>query len=158
MNNDNENVQLDEMDQQLIQELEKNGRHDYYDLAKRLDTSPATISRRIASLLRKNIIKIMAVPNPSRFGFRTSAYIRVHTEKNKVNDICSALSVYPEVHTIMTLMDNVNIIIAIHFPDPEMLYDFIVKRIAYLNGVLSVEIIMRADVKKVLYVAPTLLL
>lgn len=148
----NEIAQLDEIDQRLIQELEKNGRADYSDLAKKLGTSSATVSRRISFLLRKNIIKIMAIPNPSRLGFNTSAYITLHADSTKVNDICSELSHYREVHTIMTLINNVDIIVGVHFPTSEVLYDFILEKIAYLEGVLDIETIIRAEVNKTLYV------
>jgi Lrp/AsnC family transcriptional regulator for asnA, asnC and gidA len=149
---DNEFEQPDEIDQRLIQELEKDGRSDYSDLAKKLGISSATVSRRVSSLLEKTIIKIVAIPNPARFGFHTATFITLRADSDKVDDICAELHHYPEVHTIMTLINNYDIILGVHFSTSEIMHDFIVEKIAYMDGVLDIETIMRAGVKKALYV------
>lgn len=145
-------VQLDEINQRLIEELEKNGRSGYADLAKKLGISSATVSRRVSFLTRENIIKIMAMPNPSKLGLPANAFMTLHTDRSKVDDICTELSSYPQVHTIMTLIDSFNIIVGVHFPTPEMLYDFILEKIACIDGVLDTETLIRAELKKTNYV------
>lgn len=94
----------------------------------------------------------MALPNPSKFGFHTNAFITLHADRSKVNDICAELSSYPEVHTVMTLINSFDIIIGIHFPTPEQLYDFILKKIAYIDGVLNIETLIRAELQKSIYI------
>lgn len=150
--NNNVAVQLDEINQRLIEELERNGRLGYFDLAEKLGVSAATISRRVSFLTRENYIKIMAIPNMSKLGFPVNAFMTVHADRSKVNDICAELYSYPEVHTIMTLIDNYNIIVGAHFPTPEMLYDFILNKIAYVDGVLNIETVIRAELRKTNYV------
>jgi Lrp/AsnC family transcriptional regulator for asnA, asnC and gidA len=148
----NATVQLDEINQRLIEELEKNGRLGYADLAEKLGVSAATISRRVSFLTRENIIKIMAIPNMSKLGFPANAFMNVHAERSKVNDICAELYSYPEVHTVMTLIDSFNIIVGAHFPAPEIMYDFILEKIAYIDGVLNIETLVRAELRKTNYV------
>ncbi|MFH1646321.1 MAG: Lrp/AsnC family transcriptional regulator, partial [Chloroflexota bacterium] len=148
----NEPAQLDDIDQKVIEELGKDGRLAYADLSKKLGISSATVSRRVAFLLRENIIKIMAIPNPSKLGYPANSFITLRTDRSKVNDICAELSMYREVHLVMTLMNSFDIIVGIHFPTPEVLYDFILKKIAFMDGVLDIETIMRAEIKKSTYV------
>ena len=150
--NNNAPVQLDEINRRLIEELEKNGRLGYVDLAKKLGIGSATVSRRMSFLTRENIIKIMAIPSYSKLGFPANAFMTVHAERSKVDDICAELYSCPEVHTIMTLVDSFNIIVGAHFPTPEMLYDFILEKIAYIDGVLNIETLIRAELRKTNYV------
>ena len=145
-------VQFDEIDRRLIEELGKNGRLGYVDLAKKLGISPATVSRRVSFLLRENIIKIMAVLNPSKLGLPAHAFITLHVERSNINDICDELASFTEVHTIMTLINSHDIIIGVHFPTPEMLYNFILEKIAYMDGVLNIETLIRAELKKSNYI------
>jgi len=145
-------AEIDEINRRLIEELGKNGRLSYVNLATKLGISLATVSRRVSFLLRENIIKIMAIPNPSKLGFPANAFMTLHADRSKVNDICAELSNYPEVHTIMTLINGFDIIVGIHFPTPEMLYDFVLEKIAHLEGVLDNETLIRAELKKSIYI------
>ncbi|MFC1910241.1 Lrp/AsnC family transcriptional regulator [Chloroflexota bacterium] len=149
---DDENVQIDEIDRRIVEELEKNGKVAYHELARNLKISSATVSRRIASLLRNKAIKIVALPNPANLGFNINSVITLSADASKVNDICSELAGYPEVHTIMTLINNFEIILGVHFPTSKMLHDFVLEKIAHIDGVLNVETLIRAELKKSYYI------
>jgi DNA-binding Lrp family transcriptional regulator len=139
---------IDEVDQTIIEGLEKNGRYNYAELSRELGISLATVSRRVARLKEENVIKISAIRNPSMLGYLANAYIVLRADLNKVNTICDKLKVYPQVHLLMTLMSGFEILAGIHLQNPEMLYKFIVEKIAKIDGVSNIETFICAEIKK----------
>jgi DNA-binding Lrp family transcriptional regulator len=139
---------IDEIDKTLIEELERNGRSNYAELAKKLGISPATVSRRVARLKEENVMKISVIRNPAKLGYLANAYVVLRADLNKINAICARLAVHPEVHMIMTLMSGFEIMAGIHLQDPERLYRFIVEEIARIDGVLNIETFVCAEIRK----------
>ncbi len=148
---DSKPLGIDDIDYKLMDELGENGSMKFEYLAKKLNVSTATVSRRISSLLDKKIIKIVAVPNPSKLGSHITSFIHLRIEKDKLKDVCKELSKYPEVHTIMTSISHFDIFIRVGFPTSELMHEFISERIAYIDGVLNTNTYIRAEIKKILY-------
>jgi DNA-binding Lrp family transcriptional regulator len=140
--------QIDEVDLTIIKTLNENGRLSYAELAHRLKISLTTVSRRVARLKKEEIIKITAIRNPSKWGYLANAYSVLHADLNKVNTICANLSAYPEIHLIMTLMSGFEILFGMHFPNPELMYEFIVNKIAQIDGVFNIETFVCAETRK----------
>jgi Lrp/AsnC family transcriptional regulator, regulator for asnA, asnC and gidA len=136
---------IDEIDQKLIQELIKDGRPSYADLAKKLKISTSTISRRIAYLVKEDVIKIMAIPNPSKLGYLANAFVVVKAELSKVDMICKRLTKFPEVHLVMRLMNGFDIVFGVHASSSDNLYDFLKNNIASIDGVLNSETFIRGN-------------
>ena len=139
---------IDETDKRIIEELEKNGRASYAQLAGKLGISLATVSRRVARLQDENIIRISVIRNPAKLGYLANAYVVLRADLNRVDAICSELAVHHEVHMIMTLMSGFEILAGIHLQSPERLYKFIVEKIARVDGVASIETFICAEIKK----------
>jgi DNA-binding Lrp family transcriptional regulator len=140
--------QIDEVDLAIIRELNENGRMSYVDLANKLNISLTTVSRRVTHLIKEEIIKITAIRNPSKWGYLANAYSVLHADINKVNAICANLAIYPEIHLIMTLMSGFEILLGMHFPNPEIMYEFIVDKIARIDGVSNIETFVCAETRK----------
>jgi len=132
----------------MIKELGENGRLSYADLASKLNISLTTVSRRIAHLKNEDIIKITAIRDPSKWGYLANAYSVIRADLNKVDSICASLSVCPEVHLIMTLMSGFEILFGMHFRSPETMYEFIVNKIAQIEGVTNIETFVCAETRK----------
>jgi DNA-binding Lrp family transcriptional regulator len=141
----------DNIDSQLIGELCKNGRAGYTDIARKLGVSQATISRRVSTLLQNNLIKIMAIPNPSKFGPSANAFILLETEHAKADDICTQLSTCPQVYGSMTLSFGFDIMLYVQFKNTELLHEFIKGKISQIGGIATVEILVVAEYLKTTY-------
>ena len=64
---------VDDVDKKLIEELEKDGRAIYSDLANKLGVGISTIARQIERLRENDIIKIVALPNVYKLGCQAPA-------------------------------------------------------------------------------------
>jgi len=139
---------IDAGDRDIIETLEKDGRASFSDVAKRLGMSLATVSRRVARLKEEEIIKILAVRNPSKMGYMANAYALIHAELNKVDDICRQLATLNSVHLIMTLMSGFELVVGIHQVSSEALYKFILDKVATIDGVLNTETLVCGEIRK----------
>ena len=45
----------------------------------------------------------------------------------------------------MELMNGFDVIFGVHFPNPDMLFDFIKNKIAKLDGVINIETLIRGN-------------
>jgi DNA-binding Lrp family transcriptional regulator len=136
---------IDEIDEKLIAELIRNGRPNYTELAEKLGISTPTVSRRIAALLREDVIKILAIPNPAKLGYSANAFVLVRAELAKVDKICEQLSSYPEVHLVMRLMSDFDILFGVYSANPDTLYEFLRSKVANIDGILSTETFIRGN-------------
>lgn len=150
----NKPVNIDELDKNLINELRIDGRANYTVLAEKYGTSSATISRRVATLIKNNVIKITAIPNPPKLlGYSAVAYLGLQAELGKINEICGELSCHPEVYSIMTLMSGFSILCVVAMSNLEDLYKFIIEKISRIEGANNVETLIRAELRKRTYLA-----
>ena len=146
-------VSIDKLDEQLIYELRKNGRANLAQLAAKYSTSTASVTRRVAALIKKNVIKITVVPDHTKMpGYGAVAYLAIQAEPRKVEEICAYLSTFPEIHSILTLINRYNILAIIVMQNYEALYKFITEKISMIDSVVDVEPLMRAELRKRTYV------
>lgn len=138
-------VELDETDQRLIKELIKDGRPSYAGLADKLDISRSTVSRRISSLIQEEIIKIIAIPNPSKLGYSANALVALRGNPGMVEDICDQLSNYNEIHIVLRLMNGFDILFGINSPTNTTLYEFIKNELSTIDGIQNSESFILGD-------------
>ena len=148
----NGQAKLKETDWKLVKELAKDGRANPSELAKKAGIHLSTVYRRIEALFTKGVIKISAIPNPSRLSpYSANAYITLDVDPPEVDNVCKSLYDYPEVHFIMTMNNGSGVIVCIHTKDNEALYQFIKKNISHLKGLVNMETFIRATVHKTYY-------
>ncbi len=139
---------LDDINRKLFEELSKNGRLAYSKLAGDLGISTATVSRRIAGLVKEDIIKITAVPNPAKFGYLAIGCAFLKTDFTKTDSVAVRLAESSEVHAVMKLTSPYNIFFIVHFPGPADLYQYMKTKIAMIDGVLNTETFMVSEIIK----------
>ncbi len=144
-------VPRDELDFQLMNELVIDGTASYKNLASKTGASIPTIARRITNLLNKGVIKIIALPNPSRVGYIHGAVVGIRVQTGKIENICQQLAKKKEVHFVFTLINGFDILIGIHSSTPEEMYYFIKNFLAHIDGIIDIETFIRAEIQKRYY-------
>lgn len=92
MNEENHQRQkIDSLDLDIINLLEIDGRLPNTELAKRLNSSEATIRKRIKRLIDEGFIKVKAVRNRSMLGYWTDGNIRLTVDTRKTKEIIEEL-------------------------------------------------------------------
>jgi DNA-binding Lrp family transcriptional regulator len=90
-NSNNKKKMLDQIDCQMIELLQKDGRISNTDIAKEIGLSEATVRTRLNRLIQDEFIQIVAVSNPIKLGFKIVGNIRIHVEIKKMDKIIKEL-------------------------------------------------------------------
>jgi Lrp/AsnC family transcriptional regulator for asnA, asnC and gidA len=142
---------IDEIDRKIILKLQREGRCRSAILAKQMGISPSSVSRRINRLLREQIIKITAVPDPGKVGYNTMAIIGLGAKWDKIDDICNRLINHQNVHFLALVFGRFDIVLRVFFPSSEMLVDFVKDELAKIDGLRQIETFYVAELKKQTY-------
>lgn len=82
---------LDQIDCQMIELLQKDGRIANTDIAKEIGLSEGTVRTRLNRLIQEEFIQIVAVSNPIKLGFKIVGNIRIHVDIKKMEKIINEL-------------------------------------------------------------------
>jgi Lrp/AsnC family transcriptional regulator for asnA, asnC and gidA len=139
---------IDKTDRKIILELQNNGRASYASLASKLQISVSTVRRRLKRLIKNEIVKITAIPEPSKVGYPAGAFIAMDVDVLKIDDVCAKLAAYPNVHFTAVVFGRYDVVISVVFPSFETVIQFIKEEIARIDGVKQVESFILAELKK----------
>src|SRR5215211_4709971 len=78
---------LDETDLKIMDALRKDGRVAFAQIAEQLGVSPGMIRQRYGRLVDQGFLKIVAVTNPLRMGYKTMAMIGIRVDGSRLLDV-----------------------------------------------------------------------
>ena len=139
------------MDKQILRILKLDGRASIRDIAKQLDVSPATVSRKIKKLEENNIIKAyVSIVEDDELGKGTRAVLMVRTTGDyDRNQIVERLTAMDDICNVFLTMGNYDMILTACTMDEKELYGMI-NKIRGEEGVLWVDSASIVTRKKVL--------
>jgi len=88
---------LSELDSQLFQCLQADGRASFSALARKLGISEVTIRRRVARLIRDGVFTITAVADPGLLGLNQMAWTALTVHPSAASGIAQQLVTFPQV-------------------------------------------------------------
>ncbi len=141
----------DEVDRHILRILKMDGRASIRNIAKRLEISPATVSRKIKKLEENNIIKAyVSIIEDDELGKGTRAVLLVKTTGDyDSNQVIERLTDMDDICNVFLTMGNYDMILTACTTDENELYRMI-KRIRGEEGVLWVDSASIVTRKKVL--------
>lgn len=144
-------VRIDGIDHQIIEQLTDNGRLTSQHLARELGVSLPTCIRRLTRLIDENVIEIKAIPNPSKIGYVSNAFMLLKIADNRLMQVSRALTSFHNIFFVMTLFNSYDIVIGVNASSSEDLHRFIKNEILSIDGIRADETIIRAEIKKRYY-------
>lgn len=151
---DEQATDIDDVDRNILRVLNGNARKSFRDIARELDLSLTTVSKRIRRMEEGGVILGYApILNPEKLGFDITAFIGVKILHGKIVETEKELAKDPAVYTVFDATGEWDAIIQARFHNRRELNDF-VKRVlehefvekTHTNLVLSVT----KDEKRVL--------
>lgn len=133
---------MDELDQKLLDELERYGFQKAAILAPKLGVGQSTIHRRISSLRRKRVIKVIALPNPVLFGYEAWAIIGIKVEPGSLYDVTRALVEHPSTYMVAFSLSEFDIMADVLFDTFDKLTFFVSSELMRIKGILRTETIL----------------
>ena len=142
---------LDEIDHQVIEALQKDGRVAFAQIAEQLNVSPGMIRLRYNRLVDQGYLKVVAITNPLRMGFRTMAMIGIRVDGSKLLDVAEKISKLDEVIYMVISSGRFDIFAEVVCRDHEDLLRFITEKLSTVDGVRESESFIHLKIIKEVY-------
>ncbi len=142
---------LDEIDYQIIEALRKDGRVAFAQIAEQLNVSPGMIRLRYNRLVEEGFVRVVAITNPLRMGYRTMAMIGIRVEGSKLLSAAEKISKFDEVIYLIVSSGRFDIFAEVVCRDHEDLLRFITKKLSLVDGVRESESFMHLKIAKEIY-------
>lgn len=142
---------LDQTDLAIIDALQQDGRVAFAQIAEQLGVSPGMIRQRYSRLVEQGFLKVVAITNPLRMGYKTMAMIGIRVEGSKLLDVAAKVSKLGEVIYMVISSGRFDIFAEVVCHDHEELLRFITEKLSTIDGVRESESFMHLKIVKEVY-------
>ncbi len=142
---------LDAVDQYIIEAMRHDGRIAFAQIAQQLNVSPGMIRVRYNRLVEMGILKVVAVTNPLRMGYKTMAMIGIRTEGEKMLQVAEQVATFEEVIYLIVVSGRYDIIAEVVCRDHADLLRFLTEKLYKVDGVRESESFMHLKIQKEVY-------
>ena len=143
--------ETDEIDLQIIDALRKDGRVAFSQIAEQLNVSPGMIRLRYSRLVDQGYLKVVAITNPLRMGFKTMAMIGIRADGSKLLDVAEKISGLEEVIYLVISSGRFDLFAEVVCRDHEDLLRFITEKLSTIDGVRESESFLHLKIIKEVY-------
>ncbi|SVD72636.1 uncharacterized protein METZ01_LOCUS425490, partial [marine metagenome] len=112
---------MDELDRNMIQILQNNGRASNARIARDVGVSEGTVRRRLKTLMQNGSIKIIALPDPEVLGFDTEALVGIQVDPDKIDEVAILLVELKESSWVSVTTGSFDIFCWVTLPSSEEL-------------------------------------
>jgi len=130
---------IDQIDGRILQELQKDGRLSWVELARRVNLSAPACQRRVQALEDGAVIHgYGARIDPAALGYEVEAYVSVNVERQDIESaqrFRAAIRRYPEVQTCHMMSGEVDYLLRVVSTDLKAFGKFIEEKILSVPGV-----------------------
>lgn len=144
-------VSLDEVDQYIINAMREDGRVAFAQIAEQLNVSPGMIRIRYNRLIENGILKVVAITNPLRLGFKTMAMIGVRTDGTKMLEVAAQIAALEEVVYLIVVSGRFDIMCEVVCRDNVELLRFLTEKLHSIEGVREAESFIHLKIEKEVY-------
>ena len=142
---------LDETDLSIIEALRKDGRVAFAQMAEQLGVSPGMVRQRYTRLVEQGFLKVVAITNPIRMGYKTMAMIGIRVDGSKLLAVAERISKLEEVIYLVVSSGRFDIFAEVVCRDHEDLLRFITEKLSTIDGVRESESFMHLKIVKEVY-------
>jgi len=132
-------LEIDELDQQILNVLEENGRISYRQLGQKLGIEESTARKRVVRLIEKGVIERFTIDvNEATLGRTITAFITVYPSLKHADEIIKKVVNLDEVIESYNLSGRCGVYLKTTFGDMKTLNEFIAK-IRDIPGVIGIH-------------------
>jgi Lrp/AsnC family transcriptional regulator for asnA, asnC and gidA len=141
---------LDDVNKQLIEQLQRDGRMSYAALAKVVGLSEAAVRQRVQRLLDNGVMQIVAVTDPLTIGFARQVMVGLKVTGD-MRSVAEALSRIPEVDYVVICAGAYDLLAELVCTDDEHLLILLNDQIRTIPGVTGTETFVYLKLAKQTY-------
>jgi Lrp/AsnC family transcriptional regulator for asnA, asnC and gidA len=141
---------LDDINKQIIEHLQRDGRTSYAALAKTIGLSEAAVRQRVQRLLDGGMMQIVAVTDPLMLGFARQAMVGVKVTGD-LRAAADAFAAIPEVDYVVICAGGYDLLVELVCTDDDHLLRLLNDAIRTVPGVTATETFMYLKLAKQTY-------
>jgi DNA-binding Lrp family transcriptional regulator len=135
-------TELDDLDLTLIDELQRDGRVPFAEVARRVGVAEKTVRRRVSRLVEQRFITIAAVTDPATLGFGCMALALITTDGSRPpTELATELAKLPEVDYVTVTTGPFSVQVELMSTTPAALHAVVSESIRPVDGVASIEVL-----------------
>ncbi|MBO1900717.1 Lrp/AsnC family transcriptional regulator [Leucobacter weissii] len=129
---------LDEIDEQLILLLERDGRMSYADLAAEVGLTPGGVRARVKRLQEREVVRVIGVTSPHAVGLRSIASLQIEVEGD-IDAVADRIAGFDGVRYLVLGTGRFSILVEAYAEDSAALFTLINRHIREVPGVARIE-------------------
>jgi len=142
---------LDETDLAIIEALRKDGRAAFAQIAEQLGVSAGMIRLRYNRLSEQGYLRVVAITNPLRMGYKSMAMIGLRVDGAKLLEVSEKISKLEEVVYLVISSGRFDLFAEVVCRDHDHLLEFITNKLSVIEGVRDSESFMHLKIAKEIY-------
>lgn len=146
-----EQGELDAIDLQIIAALQADGRAPFSQIAENLNVSPGMIRLRYNRLVEAGFLKVSAISNPIKMGFKFMAMIGIKVEGSKLNQVAEAIAGLDEVIYLIITSGAYDLFAEVICTDQMDLLEFLSSKLTPIDGIRETEAFIHLKIVKEVY-------
>lgn len=129
---------LDEVDQQLIVMLERDGRMSYADLGAEVGLTPGGARARVMRLQDRGVIRVVGVTSPRAVGLSSIASLHIEVSGD-IDAVADRISDFEGVRYVVLGSGSFSILVEAYAETPQALFTLINRQIREIPGVSRID-------------------
>lgn len=142
---------FDELDEAIVRHLQADGRRPFREIARALSTSETTVRARYRRLNEFGALRIVAVADPFRMGYRVLAFVLINVDPGSQSAVVNDLTAWQEITYVSSCTGRADIYVQVVCRSHADLWTLLTDRIPGLPGVRRTETFMELKMHKVAY-------
>lgn len=130
------NMQLDDLDYKILEQLIKDGRKSFTDIADELNVSVGTVRNRFNVFVENELLTIIGRVNPDKIGFHTYAQILIKVRPvDKVAEVAEKIAQLPEVSFLAMTTGAYDLEVNVMCRNNEHLVQLMTNQVTKMDGI-----------------------
>lgn len=131
-------MELDELDYQILEQLIRDGRKSFTDIADELNVSVGTVRNRYNAFIEHDLLTIIGRVNPEKIGFHTYAQILIKVRPvDRIAEVANLISKLPEVSFLAMTTGQYDLEVNVMCRDNEHLVSLMTDHITKMDGIFE---------------------
>ena len=130
---------ISQLDREIIERLQEDGRRPYTRIASELGVSEAAVRARTNRLMERGVLQIVGVADPLKLGYDQMALIGVRCQGDQLMDAARAIAELPDVIYVVITAGAYDLLVEAVCRDNESLLAFLAEKLRKVPGVTSTE-------------------
>ena len=143
-------IALDETDKRIIEQLQRDGRRPYTQIAPVVGLSEAAVRQRVQRLVDAGVVQIVGVTDPKMVGYGRQAMIGL-TVDGDTRTVADAVSALDEVAYVVLTAGSFDVLVEVVVKDDEHLLELLNSKIRGIDGVRDTQTFIYLRIHKETY-------